>query len=170
MARGIWCCQKRLSKGRFRFWPEGGTITRLAADELQALLWNKDPGRAPCGDLEIMLDTEERFSVYSRSWSIADASSARADIELIRGLIAEGSTVHHLSRMFCEKIDWRKPDGGLKEMSCRVALLKMDRDGHIILPASATARQQSSEKAERDSASPAPTAENAGTLTLGHRR
>src|SRR3974377_1160221 len=42
--QGFWCCQKRLSKGRFRWWPEGGTITRLAADELQSLLWNKDPG------------------------------------------------------------------------------------------------------------------------------
>jgi transposase len=45
--QGFWCCQKRLSKGRFRFWPDGGTTTRLAADELQALLWNKDPGKAP---------------------------------------------------------------------------------------------------------------------------
>ena len=45
--QGYWCCQKRLSKGRFRFWPDGGTTARLAADELQALLWNKDPGKAP---------------------------------------------------------------------------------------------------------------------------
>jgi transposase len=45
--QGFWCCQKRLSKGRFRWWPEGGAITRCAADELQALLWNKDPGKAP---------------------------------------------------------------------------------------------------------------------------
>jgi hypothetical protein len=56
------------------------------------------------------------------------------DIELIRGLIAEGLNRFHLSRVFCEKTAWRKPDGGLKEMSCRVALLKMERDGHIILP------------------------------------
>ncbi len=47
------------------------------------------------------------------------------DIELIQGLIAEGLNRLHLSRRFCEKIDWRKPDGGLKEMSCRVALLRM---------------------------------------------
>jgi hypothetical protein len=56
------------------------------------------------------------------------------DMELIRGLIAEGLNRSHLSRMFCEKTDWRKPDGGLKEMSCRVALLKMHRDGYITLP------------------------------------
>ena len=56
------------------------------------------------------------------------------DIELIRDLIAEGLNRFHLSRVFCEKTAWRKQDGGLKEMSCRVALLKMERDGHILLP------------------------------------
>jgi hypothetical protein len=61
-------------------------------------------------------------------------SFSTPDIELIRGLIAEGLNRSHLSRMFCEKTDWKKPDGGLKEMSCRVALLKMEREGHIILP------------------------------------
>ncbi len=50
------------------------------------------------------------------------------DIELIRRLIAEGLHRTHLSRRFCEETDWRKPDGGLKEMSCRVAFLKMERD------------------------------------------
>ena len=45
-SQGFWLCQKRLSKGRFRWWPGGGGITRLAAHELQALLWNKDPGKA----------------------------------------------------------------------------------------------------------------------------
>lgn len=44
--QGYWICQKRLSKGRFRFWPDGGTMTHLAADELQALLWNKEPDKA----------------------------------------------------------------------------------------------------------------------------
>jgi hypothetical protein len=29
---------------------------------------------------------------------------------------------------------WYKPDGGLKEMSCRVAMLRMHRDGLIQLP------------------------------------
>ena len=44
--QGFWLCQKRLSTGRFRRWPKDGTLTRLAADELQALLWNKDLGQA----------------------------------------------------------------------------------------------------------------------------
>lgn len=31
-------------------------------------------------------------------------------------------------------LDWRRPDGGLKEMSCRVALLRMQEDGLLSLP------------------------------------
>ncbi len=47
-SQGFWLCQKRLSKGRFRFWPKAdGHIHSLVAHELQALLWNKEPGRAP---------------------------------------------------------------------------------------------------------------------------
>lgn len=40
-----------------------------------------------------------------------------------------------ISTRFCEHVGWRKPDGGLKDMSCRVALLKMHREGIITLPA-----------------------------------
>ena len=39
-----------------------------------------------------------------------------------------------LSQMFCRHASWLKPDGGLKEMSCRVALLKLQRSGLIELP------------------------------------
>ncbi len=57
------------------------------------------------------------------------------DLQFIERLIADGTNRYHLSRRFCEEVGWRKPDGGLKEMSCRVALLGMHRDGHIVLPA-----------------------------------
>jgi hypothetical protein len=39
-----------------------------------------------------------------------------------------------LSRQICEEFAWRRPDGRLKEMSCRVALLRMERNGLITLP------------------------------------
>ena len=39
-----------------------------------------------------------------------------------------------LSQRFCTHFRWFKPDGGLKDMSCRVAMLKMERDGLIELP------------------------------------
>jgi Domain of unknown function (DUF4338) len=41
-----------------------------------------------------------------------------------------------LSRRVCELLDWRKPDGELKDMSCRVAMLRMHEGGLIALPAS----------------------------------
>ena len=36
--QGFWLCQKRLSQGRFRFWPTGKTVRGLEAHELQVLL------------------------------------------------------------------------------------------------------------------------------------
>ena len=36
--QGFWLCYKRLSSGRFRFWPGGKTLRSLAAHELQVLL------------------------------------------------------------------------------------------------------------------------------------
>jgi hypothetical protein len=38
---------KRLSKGKFGWWPEGGIeATRLEVPQLQLLLWNGNPDRA----------------------------------------------------------------------------------------------------------------------------
>jgi hypothetical protein len=39
-----------------------------------------------------------------------------------------------LSRRVCELLDWKGPNGKLKTMSCRVALLKLHRKGVIDLP------------------------------------
>ena len=39
-----------------------------------------------------------------------------------------------LSVLVCQRTNWLKADGGLKDMSCRVAMLKMERDGHFVLP------------------------------------
>lgn len=41
--QGYWLCQKRLSSGRFRHWPEGSAATTLQAHELQVLLRGGDP-------------------------------------------------------------------------------------------------------------------------------
>jgi transposase len=43
--QGFWLCLKRLSQGRLRFWPKSNGIIgkRLAAHELQILLWNGNP-------------------------------------------------------------------------------------------------------------------------------
>ncbi len=47
--QGFWLCQKRLSAGRFRFWPNGerGCPTRrMEAHEVQVLLAGGDPSAA----------------------------------------------------------------------------------------------------------------------------
>jgi transposase len=45
--QGFWLCSKRLSKGRFQWWPEQtGLTVNIQAKELQTLLWNGDPGSA----------------------------------------------------------------------------------------------------------------------------
>jgi transposase len=44
-SRGFWLCQKRLSAGQFRFWPEsaGKAAKAVEAHELQVLLAGGDP-------------------------------------------------------------------------------------------------------------------------------
>jgi hypothetical protein len=39
-----------------------------------------------------------------------------------------------LSRQVCEWLNWKSPNGKLKEMSCRVALLRLERKGKLSLP------------------------------------
>jgi hypothetical protein len=60
------------------------------------------------------------------------------ELEQIRTLIAEDPTRSRtfLSRLVCQALSWFKADGGLKEMSCRVAMLRMAEDGLITLPPS----------------------------------
>lgn len=43
--QGFWLCQKRLSKGRFIWWSgkNDASIKRMAAHEVQLLIWNGDP-------------------------------------------------------------------------------------------------------------------------------
>ena len=45
--QGFWLCQKRLSKGRFQWWPESAVaaVRELEARDLQLVVWNGDPSR-----------------------------------------------------------------------------------------------------------------------------
>jgi hypothetical protein len=58
------------------------------------------------------------------------------EIDSIRRLVADGRAAHRaqLSRLVCEQIGWRRADGRLKDMSCRVAMLRMQDDGLLELP------------------------------------
>ena len=66
---------------------------------------------------------------YGRDFTVGEMA-------LMRALIAADPqpTRAALSREFCRRIGWLKPDGGLKDMMARVTMLAMDRDGIIRLP------------------------------------
>lgn len=45
--QGFWLCMKRLSQGRFRWWPSGADAAcPLSARELAIVLWNGNPQSA----------------------------------------------------------------------------------------------------------------------------
>lgn len=58
------------------------------------------------------------------------------EIEYIRKLINSVPKQNRLqlSRLVCDELGWLRPDGRRKDMSCRVAMLRMHRDGLITLP------------------------------------
>ncbi len=60
------------------------------------------------------------------------------ELEQIRSLIKHNPEFNRtrLSTKVCRMLQWLKPDGKLKDMSCRVAMLRMDKDGLIQLPPS----------------------------------
>jgi hypothetical protein len=58
-----------------------------------------------------------------------------AEIDLIRELLnLPQMNRTRLSREVCARLGWRRENGGLKDMSCRVALLRMQADSLIRLP------------------------------------
>ncbi len=59
--QGFWLCQKRLSKGKFNWWPENSdkALSRLAAHELQLLIWNGDIKSARVAPLWKAINSEK---------------------------------------------------------------------------------------------------------------
>ena len=76
-----------------------------------------------------MKDNSQQYRYCGRDFS-------GAELEKIREIIASDERLNRvkISRRVCEVFGWYKRDGGLKEMSCRVVLLRMERDGLIRLP------------------------------------
>lgn len=58
------------------------------------------------------------------------------ELEQIQSLIKHNPEFNRmwLSKEVCRMFQWLKPDGKLKDMSCRVAMLRMHKDGLIRLP------------------------------------
>jgi transposase len=57
--QGFWLCHKRLSRGRFRHWPERNNVAacQLQVHELHVLLWGGDPAVAKAAPLWRPLST-----------------------------------------------------------------------------------------------------------------
>ncbi|EQD26564.1 hypothetical protein B1B_19535, partial [mine drainage metagenome] len=102
--------------------PSGPALARFfpwAAGEADLSVWGlPSPGPAP--------------SSTSHRYCARDFSAA--DLEVVRRLT---TTLPHRSAIaagLCAELGWRRLDGRPKEMSARVALLRMERDGLITLP------------------------------------
>ncbi len=71
----------------------------------------------------------ERRRYCARDFSPADLAHIRALLEIKPALNRVG-----LSRRLCQDLGWVNALGQPKEMSCRVALLRMEKDGLVRLP------------------------------------
>jgi hypothetical protein len=78
--------------------------------------------------------SRRRPLVFPRNYSGRSFSSE--EIQRLRELIAASPDASRaaISREVCRLLDWRQSDGELKQMSCRVALLRMQEDGLLSLP------------------------------------
>jgi len=82
------------------------------------------------------------------------------DLQHIRQRIADAPDASRceLSRAVCQQLEWSKADGGLKEVSCRVAMLRMEADGLLTLPPRRRPRPPRYRRAcDTPSAEPPPT-------------
>lgn len=83
-----------------------------------------------------MLDTGAVFH-YAATMVVCGQSFSREILERIGTMLKEEPQLSRraLSRRVCESLNWRSPNGRLKEMSCRVALGKLAGAGVLELPA-----------------------------------
>src|SRR2546422_2393290 len=60
-----------------------------------------------------------------------------AELELVRGIVAEFASlgITEISRTVCELLQWKRPNGGLKNIECRQMLERLQEQGLVNLPA-----------------------------------
>jgi hypothetical protein len=74
-------------------------------------------------------------SAGQNSWRFCGREFSWSDLQWIQSLVAGSElTRAQLARRVCEQMHWVNPAGQLKAMSCRVAMLRMERAGLIALP------------------------------------
>jgi hypothetical protein len=91
------------------------------------------------------------YKICGKNWTTED-------IEQIRALIVASPSAKRseLARWVCEMFNWRMLDGRLKEMSCKVAMLKMYRSGLISLPKPRNGSGRPSAIVESEASDPQP--------------
>jgi hypothetical protein len=74
--------------------------------------------------------------MQTSSFTICGRHFSFEEIQLIQNFIVQQPNITRaaLSRQVCDLFSWIRPDGRRKDMSCRVALIKLDRQGLIKLP------------------------------------
>lgn len=75
------------------------------------------------------------MSAGARIWRFCGRDFSSTEMQWIQSLVA-GSELNRaqLARRVCQQLQWINPAGQLKAMSCRVAMLRMERAGLIGLP------------------------------------
>lgn len=84
-----------------------------------------------------MLYTRTMGNLSFRESRYCGRCFTEADLEIIRRIIGQPDlypTRAAIARAACTALGWLRPDGRGKDMSARVALLRMHRDGIITLP------------------------------------
>lgn len=76
------------------------------------------------------------MSSHGPSYIYCGRTFTAQEIDWIRNLIVSEPKRNRLglSRLVCDQFQWLRPDGRPKDMSCRVAMLRMHRDNLIALP------------------------------------
>ena len=98
-----------------------------------SLLYTLDHVRRAVGSIPI---SKYLMKAARESYRYCGRDFSGTELEQIRQIIVSDDRPNRakISRRVCEAFGWTKPDGGLKDMSCRVALLRMERDGLLRLP------------------------------------
>jgi transposase len=142
--QGFWLCEKRLSQGRFRFWPRrvAGAGPRPARPGGAALGRRLCGGRGDAALAGNRLTLAFQSGIRYNGLRVHDPlhrgrTVTTDDLETIRALLKAhpDASRRAFSQRLCEHWDWRQPNGALRDMVCRSLLLVLHRAEHICLPA-----------------------------------
>lgn len=88
-------------------------------------------------DPEEMADQAVALSEGSTPLTFCGRAFSLSELELIRGVTSDFGAlgVTEISRTLCELLDWKRPNGGLKNIECRQLLERLRDQGLLHLPA-----------------------------------